>query len=199
MAQPAMQQDRSALLELRDLHVSFATRAGDVPAVRGVDLSLRAGETLAVVGESGSGKTVSALAVIGLIDPPGRVVRGSVWFDGVELTALPPAELRAVRGRRIGMIFQEPMTSLNPVFSVGDQIAEVLRVHLRMKPKQARSDRSTPRTAGTSPARVAKDTCRSRSSSSASLSGAVAGCPINAPPASGRARPAVRRPAGCRR
>ena len=104
MAQPATAQQGDALLDLRDLHVSFATRAGDVPAVRGVDLKLRAGETLAVVGESGSGKTVSALAVIGLIDPPGRVVRGSVWFDGVELTALPPAGLRAVR--RLHVLFK---------------------------------------------------------------------------------------------
>ena len=128
------------LLELRGLHVSFATRAGEVPAVRGVDLALRAGETLALVGESGSGKTVCALAVMGLVDPPGRVVRGSVWFDGRELTALPARELRRLRGRRIAMVFQEPMTSLNPVFTVGDQVAEVLRIHLRMKAKQARHE-----------------------------------------------------------
>ena len=128
------------LLSLRDLHVSFPTRDGDVPAVRGVDLDLPAGETLAVVGESGSGKTVTALSIMGLLDPPGRVVRGSVWFDGRELTALPVAELRKVRGRRIGMVFQEPMTSLNPVFTVGDQIAEVLRIHLGATAKQARKE-----------------------------------------------------------
>jgi oligopeptide/dipeptide ABC transporter ATP-binding protein len=131
---------REALLELHGLHVSFATRDGEVQAVRGVDLPLARGETLALVGESGSGKTVAALAVMGLLDPPGRVVRGSVWFDGLELTALPARELRRLRGRRIAMVFQEPMTSLNPVFTVGDQVAEVLRIHLRMKARQARDE-----------------------------------------------------------
>ena len=144
MAETASPASRSegggALLELRDLHVSFATRSGEVPAVRGVDLRVRPGETLALVGESGSGKTVTALAVMGLIDPPGRVVRGGVWFDGRELTALPTRELREVRGSRIGMVFQEPMTSLNPVFTVGDQIAEVLRIHRRASAKQARAE-----------------------------------------------------------
>ena len=139
MASPAAVSG-DALLELRDLHVSFATRAGDVPAVRGLDLELARGETLALVGESGSGKTVTALAVMGLVDPPGRVVRGSVRFDGRELLALRASELRAVRGRRIGMVFQEPMTSLNPVFTVGDQIGEVLRIHLGAKRKQARDE-----------------------------------------------------------
>jgi oligopeptide/dipeptide ABC transporter ATP-binding protein len=140
MAEPVAQSRGGALLELRDLHVSFATRAGEVPAVRGVDLLLESGHTLALVGESGSGKTVTALAVMGLVDPPGRAVRGSVWFDGQELTALPAAKLRALRGRRIGMVFQEPMTSLNPVFTVGDQVAEVLRIHLGTKAKQAREE-----------------------------------------------------------
>jgi oligopeptide/dipeptide ABC transporter ATP-binding protein len=129
-----------ALLRLRDLHVSFPTSEGDVPAVRGVDLSLGSGETLAVVGESGSGKTVTALAIMGLLDPPGRVSGGSVWFDGQELTSLPSASLRRIRGRRIGMVFQEPMTSLNPVFTVGDQIAEVLRIHLGASKRQAREE-----------------------------------------------------------
>ncbi len=140
MASPAAESQAEPLLELRDLHVSFATRAGDVPAVRGVNLTLGAGETLAIVGESGSGKTVSALAVMGLVDPPGRVVKGSVWFGGRELTALPAAELRAIRGARIGMIFQEPMTSLNPVFTIGDQIAETLRIHHGTTARQARDE-----------------------------------------------------------
>jgi len=127
-----------SLLEIRDLHVSFFTQAGELPAVRGVNLTLEAGQTLALVGESGSGKSVTALALMGLVDAPGRIVKGSVHFGGQELTRLPPRELRAIRGRRIGMVFQEPMTSLNPVFTVGDQIAEVLRIHLRTPTRQAR-------------------------------------------------------------
>ncbi len=127
------------LLAIRDLFVSFFTRAGEVPAVRGVDLEIRAGNTLALVGESGSGKSVTAMALIGLVDPPGRVIRGQVHFDGQELTQLHGAALRAIRGRRIGMVFQEPMTSLNPVFSVGEQIAEVLRIHLKASPAEARN------------------------------------------------------------
>jgi oligopeptide/dipeptide ABC transporter ATP-binding protein len=106
--------------------------------VRGVDLDVSRGQTLALVGESGSGKSVTALAVMGLVDPPGRIVRGSVRFDGQELTKLPQRELRRLRGRRISMIFQEPMTSLNPVFSVGDQIGEVLRIHLGASAREAR-------------------------------------------------------------
>ena len=126
------------LLDVRDLSISFFTRAGEVPAVRGVSLSIARGETLALVGESGSGKSVTAMAVLGLVDPPGRIVSGSVHFDGQELTALERPALRAIRGRRIGMVFQEPMTSLNPVFTVGEQIAEVLRIHLDTPPPEAR-------------------------------------------------------------
>lgn len=127
-----------ALLSIRDLNVSFFTRDGAVPAVRGVDLEIERGNTLALVGESGSGKSVTAMAVMGLVDPPGRIVSGQVHFDGQELTQLRGAALRAIRGRRIGMVFQEPMTSLNPVFSVGEQIAEVLRIHLKASPAEAR-------------------------------------------------------------
>ena len=129
-----------SLLEIDDLHVSFFTRAGELPAVRGVTLNLEAGQTLALVGESGSGKSVTALALMGLVDTPGRIVKGQVRFGGQELTELPPRELRAIRGRRIGMVFQEPMTSLNPVFTVGEQIAEVLRIHLGTPARQARDE-----------------------------------------------------------
>ncbi len=94
------------LLSIRDLHVTFFTGAGEVPALRGVDLAIHPGSTLALVGESGCGKSVTAMAVIGLVDPPGRVVRGQVHFGGQELTQLRSAALRAIRGRRIGMVFQ---------------------------------------------------------------------------------------------
>jgi oligopeptide/dipeptide ABC transporter ATP-binding protein len=126
------------LLSIRDLHVSFFTGDGAVPAVRGIDLDIQPGNTLALVGESGSGKSVTAMAIMGLVDPPGRVIEGEVHFDGQNLTRLSGAALRAIRGKRISMVFQEPMTSLNPVFSVGEQIAEVLRIHLKASPAEAR-------------------------------------------------------------
>jgi oligopeptide/dipeptide ABC transporter ATP-binding protein len=117
------------LLEVRDLGVSFATEGGEVPAVRGASLRIDAGETVALVGESGCGKTVTALAVLRLLDPSGRIVSGEIRFRGRELGALDGEAVRALRGREVGMVFQEPMTSLNPVFRVGDQIAEVLELH----------------------------------------------------------------------
>jgi peptide/nickel transport system ATP-binding protein len=118
-----------ALLELEALDVRFATPEGELAAVRGLSFSLEAGETLAIVGESGCGKTVTAMSVLRLIpQPPGRL-RGAVRFGGRELLTLPERALRALRGKEIGMIFQEPMTSLNPVLTVGRQVAETLRVH----------------------------------------------------------------------
>ena len=134
----ASEKASEPLLAIRGLHVEFFTKAGRVPAVRGVDLEVSRGQTLALVGESGSGKSVTAMAVLGLVDPPGRITAGEVVFDGRDVTQLPTPELRALRGRRMAMIFQEPMTSLNPVFSVGEQIAEVLRIHLRTPPREAR-------------------------------------------------------------
>ncbi|UCE86133.1 MAG: ABC transporter ATP-binding protein [Deltaproteobacteria bacterium] len=129
-----------ALLEVRDLHVSFDTEAGAVPAVRGVDLRVQRGETLAVVGESGCGKSVTALAILRLLDPSGRIERGAVRFDGQDLLGLSEPEMRALRGRRIGMVFQEPMTSLNPVFTVGDQIGEVLAIHRGLGKRERRAE-----------------------------------------------------------
>lgn len=128
----------NTLLEVRDLVVYFDTEAGTVKAVDGINYTVDPGETLAIVGESGSGKSVSALAVMGLIPIPGRVVRGQVMFGGHDLTKLAEEELRHIRGRRIAMIFQDPLTSLNPVFKIGDQIAEVLRVHQEIDKGQAR-------------------------------------------------------------
>jgi oligopeptide/dipeptide ABC transporter ATP-binding protein len=126
------------LLQVRHLHTQFATDAGLVKAVEDVSFTLDAGETLAVVGESGSGKSVTSLSIMGLIaDPPGRVAGGEILFRTragtlVDLARLPAAALRRLRGRDLAMIFQEPMTSLNPVFSVGDQIAEAAVLHLGM-------------------------------------------------------------------
>jgi oligopeptide/dipeptide ABC transporter ATP-binding protein len=126
------------LLTVRGLEVQFNTRAGTIRAVDGVDLTARAGETLCVVGESGSGKSVTALAVMGLLDARGGAqVSGSIAFDGRELTALSEQQWRDVRGNEIAMIFQEPMSSLNPVWRIGDQIAEAVGLHQDVDRREA--------------------------------------------------------------
>ena len=126
------------LLEIRDLKTWFKTDEGEVRAVDGVSLSVARGETLAVVGESGCGKTVTARSVLKLIDmPPGRFAAGEIIWRGRDLIPLPTAEMNAIRSREIAMVFQEPMTSLNPVYTVGAQIAESLRAHTRMSRKDA--------------------------------------------------------------
>jgi peptide/nickel transport system ATP-binding protein len=118
------------LLEIRGLKTHFATDDGVACAVDGVDLSVDRGETLGVVGESGCGKTVTALSVLKLIPmPPGRIVAGKVLWQGRDLVPLGREQMRAIRSREIGIVFQEPMTSLNPVYTVGEQIAEVVRLH----------------------------------------------------------------------
>ncbi|MFZ5491575.1 MAG: dipeptide ABC transporter ATP-binding protein [Pseudomonadota bacterium] len=118
------------LLDVRELRTEFRTAGGPRTAVDGVSLAVPAGQTLVLLGESGSGKSVTALSVMRLLPPGARQSGGEVWLDGVNLSALPETAMRAVRGRRIGMIFQEPMTSLNPVMRIGAQIAEVIRRHL---------------------------------------------------------------------
>jgi len=118
------------LLEVKGLHTEFRTGAGVVRAVDGISYTVEQGETVAVVGESGSGKSVGALSILRLIpDPPGLITDGEIWFAGRDLRRLSEAEMREVRGRDIGMVFQEPMTSLNPVLTVGRQITEVLERH----------------------------------------------------------------------
>src|SRR5581483_7200987 len=118
------------LLEIRDLRTYFFSRDGVVRAVDGVSLDLRPGETLGVVGESGCGKSVTALSVLRLVpQPPGRIVSGEILFQGVDLLGLSEAEMRKIRGNEISMIFQEPMTSLNPVLTVERQIGESLMLH----------------------------------------------------------------------
>jgi peptide/nickel transport system ATP-binding protein/oligopeptide transport system ATP-binding protein len=126
------------LLTIRNLHTYFFTDEGVAKAVDGVDLELKEGGTLGVVGESGCGKSVTALSVMRLIpDPPGKITQGEILFAGTNLLDLSEAEMRKIRGRSISMIFQEPMTSLNPVFQIGDQISEVLRLHEGMSRRGA--------------------------------------------------------------
>jgi len=126
------------LLEIDGLQTHFVTDAGVVRAVDGVSLSVRRGETLGIVGESGCGKSVTALSILRLIpNPPGKIVGGVIRLEGRDLLALPEDEMRKVRGGSISMIFQEPMTSLNPVFTVGDQIAEGVRLHQRLSKRDS--------------------------------------------------------------
>ena len=121
------------LLEVNDLHTEFRTGAGIVRAVDGISYTVEPGETVAIVGESGSGKSVSALSVLRLIpDPPGRITRGEIRFAGRDIMQLSDAEMREIRGGDIGMVFQEPMTSLNPVLTIGRQITETLEQHRGM-------------------------------------------------------------------
>jgi peptide/nickel transport system ATP-binding protein len=125
------------LLEVKDLSVHFPTDDGLVKAVDGVSFSLLPGETLGVVGESGSGKSVSFLTVMGLINTKQAVIEGEIIFQGQDLLTLPPDEMRTVRGAKISMIFQDPMTSLHPYYKVGDQIAEAVRVHQQVSKQEA--------------------------------------------------------------
>ncbi len=126
------------LLKIEQLQTHFFTEAGTVRAVDGVSLMVRKGETLGIVGESGCGKSVTALSVLRLIPtPPGKIVGGNIYLDGRDLLKLPEDEMRKVRGASISMIFQEPMTSLNPVFTVGDQIAEGIRLHQRLSKRES--------------------------------------------------------------
>jgi len=133
-----MAGENNFLLTIRNLHTYFFTDEGVAKAVDGVDLELKEGGTLGVVGESGCGKSVTALSVMRLIpDPPGKITQGEILFGGTSLLDLSEAAMRKIRGRSISMIFQEPMTSLNPVFQIGDQISEVLRLHEGMSRKEA--------------------------------------------------------------
>ncbi|MDH7486653.1 MAG: ABC transporter ATP-binding protein [Anaerolineae bacterium] len=127
------------LLEVKGLRTQFFTQDGVVHAVNGISYHLNEGETLGIVGESGCGKSVSVLSIMRLIpQPPGKIVGGEVWFDGRNLMELQEDEVRQVRGNRIAMIFQDPMTSLNPVLTIGQQVGEALQLHLGMDKAQAR-------------------------------------------------------------
>ena len=127
------------VLSVRDLRVAFETRRGTLTAIDGVSFEIARGEILGVVGESGAGKSVTGSAVIGLIDPPGRIAGGEIRLAGERIDDLPPERMRRVRGRRIGMVFQDPLTSLDPLYRVGDQIVETIRTHTDLSARAARA------------------------------------------------------------
>ncbi|HBB97747.1 MAG TPA: peptide ABC transporter ATP-binding protein [Blastocatellia bacterium] len=129
----------SHLLEIKKLHTYFQTREGLVCAVDGVSFYLDRGELLGLVGESGCGKSITALSIMRLVAPPGKIVAGEILFEARDLLKLSNAEMRSMRGNDVAMIFQDPMTSLNPVFTVGEQIAEALRLHRKLSRKEARA------------------------------------------------------------
>jgi len=133
-----MADGAAPLLAIENLRTVFRSSDGDLPAVDGVSVSVAAGRTLGIVGESGCGKSVLSLSVMRLVPRPGRIAGGSIRFEGRDLVALPEAEMRGLRGGSIGMIFQEPMTSLNPVHTVGRQITEAVRAHRDLSPAAAK-------------------------------------------------------------
>ncbi|MGY3203861.1 ABC transporter ATP-binding protein [Streptomyces sp. TE5632] len=139
-APDGVRDDGGPLLEVRDLHVEFRTRDGVAKAVNGVNYSVAAGETLAVLGESGSGKSVTAQAIMGILDmPPGRIPKGEILFRGQDMLRMSNEERRKIRGNKIAMIFQDALSSLNPVLSVGYQLGEMFRVHQGLSKKEAKA------------------------------------------------------------
>ncbi len=129
--------NNDSIIEVRDLRTSFFTDGGEVKAVDGVNFSVPKGKTLGIVGESGSGKSITSLSILRLIQNPGKTIGGEIFFKGKDLLKLKEAEMLKIRGNEISMIFQEPMTSLNPVYTVGEQIAESFIIHQGLKKKQA--------------------------------------------------------------
>jgi len=126
------------ILEVQDLRVEFPTRHASLVAVDGISFAVAPGEVLGVVGESGAGKSVTGLAIIGLLEPPGRIAGGEVRLEGKRIDDLPPEGLRRIRGRRIGMVFQDPLTALNPLYSIGRQLEETIGTHLALSPRECR-------------------------------------------------------------
>ena len=135
-----MSSATAPLLEVNHLTTSFFTDKGEVRAVEDVSFTLQRGQTLALVGESGCGKSVTALSIMQLVDPPGQVIAGTILFKGQNILTLPNKEMRQIRGKAIGMVFQEPMTSLNPVFTIGDQIGEALQIHTTLSENEIRKE-----------------------------------------------------------
>lgn len=129
---------KKELLNIEDLAIHYITEDGTVKAVNGIDIKLNKGETLGLVGETGAGKTTTALGIMRLIpDPPGKIMNGKIEFEGKDLLNIPEEEMRMIRGNKVSMIFQDPMTSLNPVMSVGDQISEVIEIHQNLNKQEA--------------------------------------------------------------
>src|SRR5690349_9545796 len=126
------------LLDVRHLRVEFPTRRGTLLALDDVSFQIAPGEILGVVGESGAGKSLTGAAIIGLLEPPGRIAAGEIHLEGRRIDQLPPAEMRRVRGRQIGAIFQDPLTSLNPLYTVGRQLIETIQTHLPLNAVKAR-------------------------------------------------------------
>ena len=133
----APRDDVAPLLEVRNLTTEFGSGSNILHAVDDVSFQIKAGETLGLVGESGSGKSVTALSIMGLIRKPGRIANGQIFYKGRDLLGLTAKETMAIRGKDIAMIFQEPMTSLNPVFTIGDQIAESVQIHEGLSRREA--------------------------------------------------------------
>ncbi|MES2959836.1 MAG: ABC transporter ATP-binding protein, partial [Pseudomonadota bacterium] len=127
------------LLEVRHLRVEFPSRRGTLLALDDISFSIAPGEVLGVVGESGAGKSLTGSAIIGLLDPPGRIASGEVLLAGQRIDQLPYEQMRAIRGRRIGAIFQDPLTSLNPLYTIGRQLTETIRTHLPVSESEARA------------------------------------------------------------
>ena len=127
----------SKILEVKNLRTTFFTHLGEVQAVRGISFDLDEGGILGIVGESGSGKSVTSLSIMGLVDDPGRIVEGEVLFQGTDLTKLDHNEMMKFRGNEISMIFQDPMTSINPAFTIGNQLREVIMAHSNLNKEEA--------------------------------------------------------------
>lgn len=126
------------LLSVNDLVIEFPTRHGPLTAISGISFDLAPGEILGVVGESGAGKSLTGSAIIGLLDPPGRIASGEIWLQGQRIDNLQGDDMRVLRGRRIGMVFQDPLTSLNPLYTIAQQLTETIRTHLRVSTVEAR-------------------------------------------------------------
>lgn len=128
-----------SLLEVKNLRVEIPTRRGTLLAIDDVSFSIEPGEVLGVVGESGAGKSLTGAAIIGLLEPPGRVAAGEIWLEGVRIDNLPYEQMRRIRGKKIGAIFQDPLTSLNPLYTISKQLTETIKVHTDMTPAEART------------------------------------------------------------
>jgi peptide/nickel transport system ATP-binding protein len=126
------------LLDVRNLIVEFPTRRGVLRALDGISFSIEKGEILGVVGESGAGKSLTGVSIVGLLERPGRIAGGEIVFDGTRIDNLPPEPMRRIRGKRIGMIFQDPLTTLNPLYTIGRQLAETMQTHMRLTDAEAR-------------------------------------------------------------